>query len=193
MNTDNLKLGTHNSLSYHKPMQWWLRPFAWMARCQDLSIREQWKAGVRYFDIRVKYDSNGVPKSGHGLMTYDVLPWDILGLIEYYASRDNEIAIVRLFHENDKRNPNKHRAEFYEFCQDAMAQFSKHIIFVEGGCRYDYKRVISDTVFERVCYAEYYKQRFCIPWPKRWAKKNNHRLHRGDNVNEYSIYDFVEL
>lgn len=192
MSAINIKTGTHNSLSYYKPMQWWLRPFAWMARCQDLSIREQWNIGVRYFDIRVKYDRGGVPKSGHGLMTYNVLPWDILGLIDFYASRDKETAVVRLFHENRRRKPQAHRAEFYEFCEAAIRQFS-NITFVEGGCRYDYKRMISDSVPVRICYAEYFKQRFCIPWPKRWAKKNNHRLHRGDYVNEYSIYDFVEL
>ncbi len=193
MTMDKVKLGTHNSLSYHKPAQWWLRPFAWMARCQDLSIRQQWDAGVRYFDIRVKYDKGGTPKSGHGLVTYDVLPWDVLGLLEGYAARDGGEVVVRLFHENSRRDPRRHAAEFREFCTAAVAQFGKHVTFVEGGCRHNYYNVLVDDVPARVCYAEYWRQKLCIPFPRRWARRNNHRLHRGDSAEEYSIYDFVEL
>lgn len=186
------KLGTHNSLSYLRPRQWWLRPFNWIARCQSMTIKEQWDYGVRYFDIRVKYDKNGVAKSGHGLMSYDVLPWDILGLVDRYAMESKEQAVVRLFHENSKRKPREHRGEFAAFCQKAISEFT-HIHFVEGGSRYDYVRVIQGNVPTRVCYAEYFRQKLCMPFPERWAKKNNQTLHRGDNADEWSVYDFVEL
>lgn len=63
-----LKLGTHNSLSYHLP-QWWMIPFMWMARCQRLNIEEQYVLGVRYFDIRPKLVGGRVV-AGHGLATY---------------------------------------------------------------------------------------------------------------------------
>lgn len=186
-----VRLGTHNSLSYLRPRQWWLRPFAWMARCQSLTIEEQWEAGVRYFDIRVKFDKNKVAKSGHGLMTYDVRVDHILWLIEDYAISSREKAVVRLFHENKRRKPTEDREAFRAFCRYAVAFHGDHIRFVEGGCRHDYVEMIADKVPMRVCYAEYFKQRLCIPWPKRWAKRNNHRMHRGDNADEWSVYDFI--
>lgn len=185
-------LGTHNSLSYMRPRQWWLRPFAWMARCQDLTIKQQWDYGVRYFDIRVKYDKNGIAKSGHGIMSYDVLVDDILGLIDRYAFESKETAVVRLFHENSRKYPNDYTLMFQRLCRWAVERFP-HIRFIEGGRRYDYKSYLPNDERQRVCYAEYYKKKLCIPWPKHWAKKHNDVLHRGDNAEEWSIYDFVEL
>ena len=185
-------LGTHNSLSYLKPKQWWLRPFNWVARCQSLTIKQQWDGGVRYFDIRVKFDKNGLAKSGHGLMSYNILISDVLYLIDYYAFENNEQAVVRLFHENNKRHPNDYSLMFHRLCKWAVDRFP-HVYFVEGGRRYDYVSYLSNDITTRICYAEYYKKKFCIPYPKLWAKRNNHILHRGDNESEWSIYDFVEL
>lgn len=187
-----VKIGTHNSLSYLKPKQWWLRPFAWIGRCQRLTIAEQWDAGVRYFDIRVKYDKYGNAKSGHGLLSYNVFVYDVLEEIDGYAMCSGERAVVRLFHENKKRKPRKHRSEFFEMCANVAGKY-RHITFVEGGSRYKYVSFLPDNVHTRVCYAEYFKKKFCIPFPKRWAEDNNARLHRGDNNEEYSIYDFVDL
>ena len=184
------KLGTHNSLSYLRPSQWWLRPFAWMARCQSLTVKQQWDAGVRYFDIRVKFDKGGLAKSGHGIMDYDILVSDALYLIDYYAFEAGVRAVVRLFHENSRRHPDRHADDFARLCSWAVGRFP-HTRFVEGGRRHDYRAEIGDSVPTRVCYAEYYKKKLCIPWPKRWAKRHNHILHRGDNADEWSVYDFI--
>lgn len=48
-----LKIATHNSATGEKPIwySWILTPFA---RCQSKTIREQYEAGCRLFDIRIK-------------------------------------------------------------------------------------------------------------------------------------------
>lgn len=53
------KIGTHNSAtgeSGHGILSWLGTPFA---RCQSKTIAEQYEAGCRYFDIRVKYTKRG--------------------------------------------------------------------------------------------------------------------------------------
>ena len=52
-----MKIATHNSATYKKGkglLSWFATPFA---RCQSKSIKEQYDAGCRWFDIRVKQDT----------------------------------------------------------------------------------------------------------------------------------------
>lgn len=187
-----MKLGTHNSLSYMR-CQWWLEPFAWIGRCQSMTIKEQFLYGVRYFDIRVKF-VNGVAKSGHGLLTYDILIDDVLGLLQWYYTKigkGKEEVIVRLFLENSKHNPTLYAKEFM-MCIEKWKEKYPELTFIEGGCRYDYKSYIDYNIPVRVCYAEYWKKKLCIPWPKHWAKKHNKGLHEGDNSRQYSVYDYIQ-
>lgn len=178
-----IKLGTHNSLSY-LPCQWYLRLFSWIGKCQSLNIEEQYKKGVRFFDIRIKY-VNGKTMSGHGLLTYKV---DIENILEWLNSKYD--CTVRLFLENNKKNPTK---DFNRFENDIKNWISKYknIVFTEGGCRYNYKRFINDKLKFDECYWKFGYT--LIPYPKYWAKHNNYRLHHGDNEIKFRVYDFIDI
>lgn len=65
------KIISHNSWSYLPVRQWWLKPFAWMARCQDIRAGLQSWVSVEGFDIRVRFDKYGAPHFAHGLIEYD--------------------------------------------------------------------------------------------------------------------------
>lgn len=185
------KLGTHNSLSYLVP-QWWLRLFNFIGKCQNLTIKEQFDFGVRYFDIRVKYNKNNVAKSGHGLLNYNILIDDVLNLLNIYAYNNKCKVIVRLFLENNKCNPRKHDNLFIKDIKYWINTYT-NINFVEGGCRYDYKRFIEKDCDINVCYAEYWKMKFCIPFPKLWAKRNNKDKKENLDKYKYNVFDFIEL
>ena len=50
-------IGSHNSMSYLPPKNLWGKITRPWNKCQDKNIREQYEAGVRYFDIRINlYD-----------------------------------------------------------------------------------------------------------------------------------------
>lgn len=176
------KLGTHNSLSY-LPCQWYLRPFAWVGRCQSLTLEKQYEKGVRWFDIRVKY-IDGEALSGHGLLTYNISIPAVLN----YLNRKKD-CVVRLFLENSKSNPTK---DFDRFADDISQWREKYenIRFVEGGCRYAYKRFIQDKVPEQHRYWSIDK--FIIPYPRGYAFIKNPSSHLEDNEHEYNIYDFIQ-
>lgn len=63
-----MKIATHNSVTGEASATWLdvlLVPFA---RCQSKTIREQYEAGCRYFDVRYKYsDRKGYYVCAHGL------------------------------------------------------------------------------------------------------------------------------
>lgn len=79
-----MKIATHNSVTgerAHGILSWLGTPFS---RCQSKTIEEQYMAGCRYFDIRVKYTERGWV-CAHGLWqsTRDLL--DILSQINNYG------------------------------------------------------------------------------------------------------------
>ena len=71
------KIGTHNSATGEKGKGWlsWLvTPFA---KCQSKTIREQYNAGCRMFDIRVRW-VDGYFRCAHGLWTSERFAYGIL-------------------------------------------------------------------------------------------------------------------
>lgn len=67
-------LGSHNTMTYLKPKKWWMWFGKFVAKCQKLSIEEQYKKGARWFDIRLSIpkDKSGhlEPVFSHGWMDY---------------------------------------------------------------------------------------------------------------------------
>lgn len=64
-------LGAHNANTYLKPRKWWMRLINFTSKCQKLTINDQFKHGVRYFDLRIRYDKKfGMFINCHGLVEY---------------------------------------------------------------------------------------------------------------------------
>lgn len=214
--------GTHNSLSYLKPRQWWLRPVAWIARCQDMTIEEQLMYGVRYFDIRVKFRNN-IAISGHGLMDYDIPVYAVLREIQKHAENEAsknpylEKVVVRILLEDRKG----HRDRFREFVQNCMERFP--LIQFTGGYRtrpyeqivkleetYEWHRykLYSEPFAEnwKECFRQLFKKRdaeelmkkikgYAFPWPLYWAKRDNARYKTLPYIKLWDtiVLDFVQI
>lgn len=76
-----MKIGTHNSATGEKGrglLSWLVTPFA---KCQSKTIREQYNAGCRMFDIRVKW-VEGRLHCAHGLWVSERLAYSILDEID---------------------------------------------------------------------------------------------------------------
>jgi hypothetical protein len=178
-------LGTHNSLSFNKP-QWWLRPFAWMARCQSLDIENQWKAGARYFDIRVKV-KEGRLVSGHGLMTYDINVIEQLYILEELARMNNETCYIRFIMESN--NNKEHVTSTYDTITSLFVHLNFLGLIVKSNWEYLRK---SDY-----CIDEIHGYKF-LTWkdflfPKYWAKKYRSKNQEIDHTGKYLVLDFIEM
>ena len=64
-------LGSHNTMSYLTPRNWFYKLIAFTARCQSKSIQEQYeKYGVRLFDLRFRFNKKGEIYFAHGTVEY---------------------------------------------------------------------------------------------------------------------------
>lgn len=89
-------IGTHNSATGESGkgvLSWLLTPFA---RCQSRSIRSQWEAGCRYYDIRLTLCRDGVWRAAHGLWTSKRTIRDIIDEINTYAWAEDDSVFVSL-------------------------------------------------------------------------------------------------
>ena len=81
-------LGTHNSGTSSK-LVWWQRPFGYLlnltCRCQNLSIEDQLKNFVRFFNIQVTYYKNEWVFS-HGFCIYTGKMYDAISKMVQYAT-----------------------------------------------------------------------------------------------------------
>jgi hypothetical protein len=71
-------IGTHNTMTYLEPKKWWMKLLNKYAQCQSKTIEEQYEAGCRYFDLRIRFREEGM-YFAHGLIEYksDKTPMDI--------------------------------------------------------------------------------------------------------------------
>ena len=110
--------GSHNTMSFLPVKQWWLRPFRAWGRCQRLSLAEQWEAGVRYFDMRIKFDSKGRANFGHGLISYrcEESPAEVIKALANRARTEKQKVTLRIWLE--QRASAKRRAQFAAWLAD---------------------------------------------------------------------------
>lgn len=63
-------LGSHNSFSYLPVKRWYMRWSRPWARCQSKTITEQIATGVRYFDMRVRFNGDGSVRLVHNSIEF---------------------------------------------------------------------------------------------------------------------------
>lgn len=110
-------LGSHNSISYEKPKFFLARLFNRMAKCQNISLYNQYDMGVRCFDFRVRFNIFGKPYLCHGLTKYPGDIYKILDNFEYL----NPNLYIRIAWENIFGDRNY---EYYmRFCEGLKERY----------------------------------------------------------------------
>lgn len=96
-------LGSHNSLSYLPCRKWWMYLINWAAKCQSKTLSEQFHSGVRYFDIRLKWNEKGRNfVIAHGIIEYKGSIDRIVEVLNSLAKFYNEKVYVRFLLEYNK-------------------------------------------------------------------------------------------
>ena len=195
------KLASHNTWSYLKPKRFWMRPFSFMARCQEVDVRQQWLAGARCFDLRVRFDKKGNPYICHGLMRYKGDVFKLLEELNDYAQEKHEVAYVRVMLEDNMFCDVEYQeAMYYPFCSkvERAASFT-HIKFFGGWTKMGWRdRLIYNfgggepSIVEKhssVC-GNYF---FSALYPKAYAKKNNEQNKASSVDPHWLMIDFMNI
>lgn len=109
-------LGAHNANTYLRPRKWWMKLINFTSKCQKLTINDQFKHGVRYFDLRIRYDKKlGMFINCHGLVEYyESLRITVYNLTYLAAKIAPEPIYIRFVYD-DTFNNHINDYQFYRF------------------------------------------------------------------------------
>ena len=194
-------LGTHNSGTSSK-LVWWQSPFGWLihltSRCQTLSIEEQLKNNVRFFNLQVTY-YKGQWVFSHGMAIYTDKLLDAIKLMEKYATPDCPVYYQLFLDKNFLLGQN---VDEFEKIVGHLLAISNNVkmryAYIEGTKKYAYINA-KDSVN---CSEHYWNMGWAktnakswidyIPLPKRHAKKYN-KEYIEQNKSDYLMLDFIEI
>ena len=184
-------LGSHNSWSYLPSKKWWMSPFKFTAKCQDVDIYHQYfDYNVRCFDLRVRFNKKGELILAHGSMEYKYSKHYILLDLAFLNSKKD--VYIRILHEvrNKKQYSEISKSKFIEFCDEIKNKFP-NLKFWCGRNLYnweiDYKFDIEPSCEEK--YSSVCSPKLIDDWyPRLYAKRNNPKL---KTDKEILLIDFV--
>lgn len=186
-------LGSHNSWSYLPVRKWWMRPIAFMARCQCVDIKTQYEQyGVRCFDLRVRFDGDGNMIVAHGIIEYK----EAHALIALMWLDDRKDCYVRVLHEaRSKKQYTKYSVEsFKKFCYTLENNF-KNTRFWCGKNLYNWETDYDFDGEDPTCDEEYAS--VCPPkliddwWPWLFAKTHNSEILARGTDKDILLIDYV--
>ena len=184
---------SHNTFSYAEPLQWWLRPFAFVARCQSKTLTEQFGEGIRIFDLRLRREKDGEWVIAHNAFVY-ARGIKILHALEWLdeVARESDLPVyVRVLHEvrNERQEKYSSGIEFNIMC-DWLNRTYRNIRFFGGQRVMDWRQ---DYVFPPQNYIDYTELHASMRWPKwlHWWPWLYARLYNGRNEREFADKDMV--
>ena len=198
-------LGAHNANTYLEPRKWWMKLINFTSKCQKLTINDQFKHGVRYFDLRIRYNKKlGMFINCHGLVEYYESLWVTVYNLSYLAEKIKPEPIYIRFVYDDTFNNNINDYNFTDLFIKQIYPIFRHdenIIWqLIKKSSWEYIYYNNSPKPEIVDCFKNYKGYKWIPWPRWWAKKNNKRLKKF--MDEYQegtpdkdtvfLFDFVE-
>lgn len=187
-------LGSHNSWTYLPTKKWWMKLLSFTARCQNISIQEQYNLGVRCFDLRVKFTKEGFLKIAHGLIEYKYSTLDLCKDLEW-LNKQSDVVYIRVLHEIRKKK--EYTKESVEYFRDFLIQsenYFKNLKFWCGRNLYNWN-IDYKFSFEPTCedaYASTTTPNYLDDWwPWLYAFINNKKILNKGTDKDILLIDFV--
>ena len=185
---------SHNTFSYYKPKQWYLRPFAFIAKCQSKSLAQQINEGIKVFDLRLRMDKDGEWIIAHNAFIYvkgygaimNILTW-----LDVEAEYSKEKIYMRVLHEvrNNRQALYSSSIDFNLLC-DRLTKDFPNLRFFGGQRTMDWRQ---DYVFPSKNCIEYIERHASVRWPKwlHWYPWLYAKLYNKANERMYESNDIV--
>lgn len=188
-------LGSHNTFTYQKCTKWWLRPFQFVARCQQVNPYVQYTDyDVRLFDIRVRF-VKGKPVIAHGLIEY---PYDkvemFLDWLNY--SKDSYVRLILEFNKQPE-DYKEQIALFKDYCDTLQREYS-NIKFFGGRSKWDWTIIYSDFKHPEPSLDDKYSStqppfKYDDWWPWFYARFHNKKNKKLGTDKDFLFIDFVNI
>lgn len=187
------KLGTHNSMSYLKPKYWFMYPFRFIAKCQNMTIDEQLDAGIRMFDLRISYNIDLIPQFKHGLIAFRGNVESILNHLNNFK----EPIYVRFILEVNSTDQDLYiKEKYFEIDCKRWEHIYPNLKFFCGRRKYDWKQLykfkLDDLNIDQYV-SSMQKIGIFKVWPWLYAKLYNKKNIKETNDQKWSLFDFIEI
>ena len=187
-------LGSHNAWSYLPPKKWYMRPFRFVAQCQDWDIKTQYAHGVRCFDLRLRYNGDKL-QVVHGAVVYKIDRAGLMRDLKWLNSKEG--VYIRLIYDVRNSDSERNDSQFDKDC-DEFENSYPNITFWCGkvldgkpetwrntghfeanpSCEEKYSSVDGTTNIYDLC-------------PRSWAKKYNKKVYSEGTTKDILLIDFV--
>lgn len=144
-------IGTHNSMSYLPVKQWYLKPFNFIAKCQNKSILNQIDE-FNYIDIRVCLINN-VLHFAHGVITYKCDALKMLNIILRSIDSRKQF-YVRIILEKVIKNKDVEFNWFHALCNTLKNNYP-YITFFGGNYKKDWTQIYNFRTINEVFVTQY--------------------------------------
>lgn len=167
-------LGSHNSATYLNPRKWWMKPFSWMAKCQNNTILNQIILGATVFDFRIRLKGYIDPDNlinnvriVHGLVEYGD-NYTFKSILDTLNScNDNKSLYAIIVY--DKQYGGAKYYDFYEKLIKELVQIYSNIDFqfIDDKSTWNIIKDFENKTWteEKVLYWKFSKKT-PIPWPQ---------------------------
>lgn len=187
-NSISLKLGSHNSWSF-APINWYIPHF--VCKCQNLNIEEQYKAGVRLFDLRLRLKDLYKWGVAHGSAFFKV---DWREDLAWLNSKGDCYVRVTLEYNKEPLTPNFIQVCFIKYCS-RLQELYPNIKFFGGNRKWDWEKIYvfnnpDEPLLDKYSSVTSWfktKSRFLKIiddwWPWLYAK-----FHNKETIKQYKLY-----
>lgn len=181
-----MQIGSHNTMTYLPVKRRYMKLFNWIAKCQDLTLYQQYCEGIRVFDFRIAYDKYGNPEFAHGLVKYRS------GRINHYLKYINDTldkCVVRIILESEKNNGIK----LFKNNVNNWIRLYKNITFIQGNSKKNWNKIVNLKDFDGEQLVSSMKGKGLLRiFPRLYAIINNNRNRiKYKNTNKIYLMDFI--
>lgn len=180
-------IATHNSGTGERSRSWYHALMTPIARCQTLTIAEQYEQGCNYFDLRVRDDGYGKYYLCHGLWESRTTLSDAL-LTLTQVSFEGDKPIVTIFYEG-RFYDSDHEQYFLADMQGFINEFKGIDIVILGVKKPEWKALREFKYVPMVSkFAKIVGWKCLLPFPFLWWAVTPHPIF---NNEEYQMVDFL--
>ena len=107
--------GTHDTMAYTTPIPW--------ARNQDLDLQEQMEAGVRFLDVRVKYENNDLV-CYHGIVNLNMKLGNVMDTIKRFLDLNPSETIIFRYSDENYSSDAEYKSKFCEKFNEIVENYN---------------------------------------------------------------------
>ena len=190
-------LGAHNAWSYLPPRKWWMYLIKFTAKCQNVSIVDQYnRYGVRCFDLRIRFDKKELPVICHGIVEYKYSYEELLEDLKWLQSKGDVVVRLLLELRGIKRDKwIRQKQLFNTFYNTILKIFFPNIEFIKGRSLPDWDKVIKiKDGNETEDYASVSNPKYIDDWiPILYALWHNKIARNRGTDRDILLLDFIDI